>query len=30
MGPTLGLWMVQGMGMQATYTLFGAGIAAFR
>ena len=30
MGPTLGLWMVQGMGVQLTYTLFGCGIAAFR
>jgi hypothetical protein len=30
MGPTLGLWMVQGIGVQLTYTLFGSGIAAFR
>jgi hypothetical protein len=30
MGPTLGLWMVQGIGMRTTYILFGTGIAAFR
>ncbi len=30
MGPTLGLWMVQGIGMRVTYALFGSGIAVFR
>ena len=30
LGPTLGLWMVQGIGMRVTYAMFGCGIAAFR